>query len=413
MPSYLLPRDDPSSQPTVLLKESPGYNGRTTLILNSIIIVLTTVVVMARLFVRAFMTKALGLDDLMCFLAFCFVITLSSMELHSVEYGSGAHLTYVPQELLVVWFESLVTQTLIYFIATGFMRLSILTFLPRLNKDLRERKFMIAIWATGFVIVAQTIGCFVYRLTECSPISDTWKPLYLTAGNCVSAQEENSMMVGHQSIGLAIDVALLALPIWIIYDKMLFSKRALQVILIFGIGIFVVVAGIVRLYMLKTLLFLEDPTYNISTLGVWTDLEGHIGLWCGCFPAMQPLLRLFSYKLGLRSKLKSYVPPEIGHESKNPAGSGALNNTIGSNGAAGGSGWSSGASRCKKTGYIKSGSGADADSNSEQCIVGPDVELDNIEQAGTNDHGIRKTTNVEVSVDECGSPSRFAKIHGW
>ncbi|TLD24035.1 hypothetical protein PspLS_06582 [Pyricularia sp. CBS 133598] len=417
MPAYLVPRDDPPPPPTPTLpfRESPGYNGHTPLILNSVFIVLTTVVVTSRLAVRAFMTKALGLDDLVCFLAFCFVTTLSSMEIHSVEYGSGAHIIYVPQEMLGPWFESLVTQTLIYFIATGFMRLSILTFLPRLNKDLQERKFMVAIWATGLVIVAQTIGCFVYRLTECSPISDIWKPPTLTAGNCVAPQQENAMMVGHQSIGLAVDVALLALPIWIIYDKMLFSKRALQVILIFSIGIFVVVAGIVRLYMLKTLLFLADPTYNISTLGIWTDLEGHIGLWCGCFPAMQPLLRLLSYKLGLRSKLRSYGPPENGHDSKNPAGSGVLNNTIGS----GGGGWSSGASRGKKTGYLKSGSGVDADSTSEQGIVSRDVELDSIHHAGgddgvgASDYGIRKTTNVEVSVDECGSPSRLAKIHGW
>lgn len=75
----------------------------------------------------------------------------------------------------------------------------------------------------------------------------------------MAPQQENAMMAGHQSIGLIIDVALLALPIWIIYDKMLFSKRAMQVILIFSIGIFVVVAGIIRLYMIKTLLFLADP----------------------------------------------------------------------------------------------------------------------------------------------------------
>ncbi|ELQ39092.1 hypothetical protein OOU_Y34scaffold00514g9 [Pyricularia oryzae Y34] len=391
MPPYLGPRDDPPPPPTVPFRESPGYNGHTPLILNSVFIVLTTIVVTSRLFVRAFMTKALGIDDLMCFLAFCFVIVLSSMEIHAVQYGSGAHIMYVPEELLGPWFE------------------------VNHPESFQEPKFMVAIWATGFVIVAQTIGCVVYRITECNQISDIWKPPPLTEGHCVAPQQENAMMAGHQSIGLIIDVALLALPIWIIYDKMLFSKRAMQVILIFSIGIFVVVAGIIRLYMIKTLLFLADPTYNISTLGIWTDLEGHIGLWCGCFPAMQPLLRLVSHKLNLRSRFRGYMPPENGHSSKSPAGSAALNNTIGSGG--GGSAWSSGGSRGKKTRYVTSGSGVDADNNSEQGIVRPDMELDNIGQAdngvGNSNQGITKTTKVEVSVDDCGSPSRLAKIHGW
>lgn len=37
----------------------------------------------------------------------------------------------------------------------------------------------------------------------------------------------------------------------------------------------------------------------------WTVLEIHLGLWCGSFPALQPMLRLVSFKLNLRSRLES------------------------------------------------------------------------------------------------------------
>ncbi|KAH7020702.1 uncharacterized protein B0I36DRAFT_333055 [Microdochium trichocladiopsis] len=357
---------------------SPDYKGYEVLGLNVALIVCTTLVVGTRLYVRAFMVKVPGLDDLFAFLSWGCVVALSASEIKSVEYGSGAHVWLVPPELIAKFFESLVNNTLIYFIGTGLMRLSIIAFLPRLSTEVLYTRIG---YGVGLLIIAQTLGCFFYRLTECKPIKDIWLVPTTPGLNCVTPQEENTMMVAHQAIGIIIDIALLALPICIIWKKMLHSNKKIQVVLIFSIGIFVVVTGIVRIIMLKTLLFLEDPTYNMSTIGPWTDLEGHIGLWCASFPALHPILRLVSYKLGLRSNPLSSKKTL----SKTP-------NTRDTRQQA--------TYRKSKGGYIQSGYGIDADDGSERGIVAVSakgMEMDNLD-IGTDK--IYKHTGFHMQVDK-------------
>jgi hypothetical protein len=67
------------------------------------------------------------------------------------------------------------------------------------------------------------------------------------------------MMVSHAVIGIIMDVALMALPIWMIWKNMIFTKKVIQVVLIFGVGIFVIITGIIRLWYIKTLVFAIDP----------------------------------------------------------------------------------------------------------------------------------------------------------
>jgi len=120
----------------------------------------------------------------------------------------------------------------------------------------------------------------------------------------------NSVLTAHSILGIIIDVALIALPVWVVYTTMLSSRKSVQVALVFSVGVFVVITGIVRfvyicvesqqeLYAqsfqfsppLSSLLTRRSNTYSMTTIGIWTDLEAHVGLWCGCFPAMQPILR--------------------------------------------------------------------------------------------------------------------------
>lgn len=128
----------------------------------------------------------------------------------------------------------------------------------------------------------------------------------------------------------------------------------------------------------------------MSTIGPWTDLEGHAGLWVASFPALQPLIRMMSYKLGLRSAIDSYGRSNPGDKNKK---SGHTHNISASNN------WKNTTSR--KSGYAKNGSGIDLDDNSERGIVAgtnkSDIELDNMSSESGQIH---KKVDYNVRVEE-------------
>lgn len=241
---------------------------------------------------------------------------------------------------------------------------------------------MQSIYFIGTLIFLQTFICQVFLLTECNPVSDLFKPPFLPGLNCKSSDKDGAMMQAHAGAGIGIDLLLLVLPIYIIYSKMMWSKRAVQVILVMSIGIFVVVTGIIRLVLIKTLDFYVDTTHKMGTIGVWTDLEGHVGFWCCCFPALQPLVRILSYKLGIRSRLLSgggnsnqkYYASGRGQST----GTGGKGTKSGGGGTHHGGGSSNLSRRSQqvsttKNGYLKNGSGvdnsSDFDSDSQKGII--------------------------------------------
>lgn len=245
---------------------------------------------------------------------------------------------------------------------------------------------MYAIYFIGSLIFIQTFTCQVFLLTECSPVADVFKPPFLPGLNCKSSDADGAMMQAHAGAGIGIDVLLLVLPIYIIYSKMLWSRRTIQVIAVMSVGIFVVVTGIIRLVLIKTLDFYVDTTHKMGTIGVWTDLEGHVGFWCCCFPALQPLVRIISYKLGIRSNLLSG-----GQSNSNQKYYASGRSQNGGKGTKSGThhGGSASLSRrsqqfgggtiTSKNGYLKNGSGvdnsSDFDSDSQKGIITPDGVL--------------------------------------
>ncbi|KPM34656.1 hypothetical protein AK830_g11913 [Neonectria ditissima] len=357
--------------------------------LNIALMVITTAIFAARLQVRAFMTKALGIDDLIAFIAFSLAMALSAMELVLVKYGAGTPMGELSDDQIVSFFS------LIFFMACGMVRLSILVFLPRLSKD---RLFTRYVWATGVVIVTITLTSFFFFLGECKPIGDLFdagKP----DRKCISKDIEAHMMWAHSIISICTDAALFSLPIWVIYSKMTFGSKAVKVILVFCVGLFAIITGVVRFGFIVTTdfatnTFVPNPpasqikadtsspsTYKMARVSPWTVLEVHVGLWCGCFPALQPFLRLVSYKLGLRSRLDST------NKKSSRTGTTAV-------------------SRAREwpaaSGYVMQGSAIDKDSDgaSARVIVTAGDSTTDIMEMDDINKGIRMQTDVQVRIEE-------------
>ncbi|KAK9418293.1 hypothetical protein SUNI508_08254 [Seiridium unicorne] len=386
------------SLPAFDFSTTTDYQGFAQRDLNICLIVFSTVFVATRLYVRAFMTKGLGLDDAATVVAYLLLVVFSGLEIRTVGLGSGAHMYEIPGAFVPPFFAALTTQHLMYFWCVGLMRLAIVAFLLRLARD---RIFKILTYATGGVIIVQTIVCFLFRLLECHKLSDLWLPP--GSGDCISKDSEAIMMWTHAGVGIAIDVALFCLPIWVVRSKMMNATKAVRVVLIFCVGIFATATGIIRLTIMARTDFSVDTTYKMATVAFWTDLEGHVGLWCACFPALQPLVRQVSFMCGFRSKLDSSNK----HGGKyGGAGVSGYGGRSGSHGAASGS---SGFHSRPRNKYPHDSSGFGgisdslSDSNSQRGIVseahaGSSLEMDDLNDLKQN--GIRRKTEVEIQVEK-------------
>ncbi|CAH0051191.1 unnamed protein product [Clonostachys solani] len=260
--------------------------------LNIGLIVITSVFVITRLCTRIFMLPSLGWDDLLATIAWIGVVAISSQGIIAVQQGLGTHIDQIPPEALDALYKTLLTFQLVFFVTVGFVRFSIVASYLKLSQ---ERWFRFGLYLLAFLTFTITTIAFFFLLTECKYIPDQWD---LTNPNrqCIPKSEEAKMFYANVFTIVAIDIGLLALPIWLVWSTMKFSGKRFQVILVFFVGIFAVIAGIVHMILIVTTDFAVDTSYKLIFVCPWSALQGHVGVWTACFPAFQPLFRLVKEK---------------------------------------------------------------------------------------------------------------------
>ncbi|KAG7414156.1 hypothetical protein Forpe1208_v007655 [Fusarium oxysporum f. sp. rapae] len=200
-------------------------NGQSVFDLNVALMVITNILMILRLYVRGIMAKNLGWDDWLAVVAWGLVMTFSCIEIVLLTKGVGYHIQDIPKETLLQLLSLFPVDKLVFILADGFVRLSILAYLPRINRD---RSFMttynslrVAPFFSLEINSGLWCGCLPafqplfewtnnhyynhYNMRKLSrssaqePLNDSWNRDYMTANPHVSIHGQSRDLKGNKT----------------------------------------------------------------------------------------------------------------------------------------------------------------------------------------------------------------------
>ncbi|KAI1028328.1 hypothetical protein LB503_002619 [Fusarium chuoi] len=175
-----------------------------------------------------------------------------------------------------------------YFAQVSLLKTSLLFFYLRIFPGNAQK----LLWGT--IIFNSVFGALFMFLAafQCTPVSYFWLNWDGEhKGTCM-----NSTAIGwaNASISVAVDVWMLAVPLWYLRKLKLHWKKKIGVAAMFVVGTFVTVVSIIRLQFLVDLGSSRNPTYDQTDISIWSTVEINVGIICASMPALRVILvRLF------------------------------------------------------------------------------------------------------------------------
>lgn len=212
--------------------------------MNITLIVISSCCVVARIFYKLIYTMAeIGWDDY-CIIA-TLVTGLPSVILNDVgtlKAGLGLDIWTLTFTQITDFVKYVYITEVLYFTNLMFLRLSILFFYARIFS---VGKAVLVIRGTMIFNVLFGVACTLAAIFQCQPVDHFW--LLWSGehkGKCINV---NALGWSNASIGIALDLWMLAIPISQIKKLQLPLKKKIAACLMFMVGTFVTIVSILRL----------------------------------------------------------------------------------------------------------------------------------------------------------------------
>lgn len=215
------------------------------------------------------------------------------LSMASLLYG-----TTVDTRIQIFWVEQYIYQIIIVLTKVSI----ILLYLRIFPKGVSPR-FTQACWAVNVLLITYGVALLIYFALECQPVSYFWKQWDGEhQGQCSNIRLATYIGSG---INIFFDLVVFFLPVpKLMKLQVRDTRRKVGVVLTFLVGLFVTICSIIRLKSLAQIGQYTNATYHYNDIGLWSGLEGDVGVICACMPSIAGPIMYF-FRNTVASKLNS------------------------------------------------------------------------------------------------------------
>lgn len=192
----------------------------------------------------------------------------------------------------------------VFVVATGLVKISILLFFRRLGSRGTSQTFRVVTWvAIGFTI-SSTIAFSISPFVGCRPLSAYWEQsdvINIVLGKEFNCNNEGAAITAAGVISTAQDLITALLPNFIYWKAQIPIRQKAALMGIFATAYGVAAFGAMRVYSTWVLFYdTYDVSWQLWEIWNWTLLELHIGVICANAPALKVFVKRY-----LKIKTKS------------------------------------------------------------------------------------------------------------
>ncbi|KAI7776709.1 hypothetical protein LA080_004643 [Diaporthe eres] len=250
----------------------------------SLATVISTAVVVLRIFTRARILRTFGLDDAVMGVAQILTIGAAVAIGLETKWGLGRHVWIMLPENYTPYMKAFYASVVVYNVATCVVKMSILLQYRRIFTGPAMQKLTMAglafegAWALTLSILLPLV---------CNPVSNFWDPD--VPGKCLNQLAIWYVMA---SINLVSDFVIFSMPLPVIKNLQLPKKQKIMLMGVFCLGFLTCIISIYRMKTLKVAGESTDPSWDNTDAAVWSFIELSIGVLAACLPTLRPLFAL-------------------------------------------------------------------------------------------------------------------------
>ncbi|KAI1637769.1 hypothetical protein F4809DRAFT_603289 [Biscogniauxia mediterranea] len=264
----------------------PVTRGPALIIIQLIVCPVALICLALRLWVRMSRLKRCWWDDwLMIAAAVCCCGVTVSVILATQLYGWNIHVWDLTSQQMSRGRQVSIAGQTIFLFASGLSKLSILVSYLRIA--VAGSWFRRLTWCSIAVVTAAMPSFLLLLWLQCRPATSYWN-ISLLSQDCIA---EGPPLMGQTIVTVLTDFIVYILPMPTLWGLKLPALQRISLMVLFGFGSIVVVAGCMRTYWIH---HVEYETYDVTWEGfdlwIWAAVEVNLGVICGCAPVLKTLV---------------------------------------------------------------------------------------------------------------------------